>query len=250
LLAGRHIVREFVSTTLRIRYRTSFLGFLWTLVHPLLILIVLSLVFSKVLRFEMDQYPVFLFSGLIPWQFFAASISASGTSLLVNQGLIRKIRVNLMLFPFSAVMVAAVNMMFAMIAMSVLFMFLGARISVHLILLPAGMAFLFMFTLGVGLIAMTLTTFLRDFEHIISVLMQALFFCTPIIYPVTAVPTLAPLLNANPLSWLLAFFQHGLYYHTWPTAQLWVVSSVVSLTMLFIGYALYRRYEHEYIFRL
>ncbi len=250
LFAGRHIVREFVSTSLRIRYRTSFLGFLWTLVHPLLLLTVMSVVFSKILRFEMDHYAVFLFSGLIPWQFFAASVSTTGSSLLTNQGLIRKIRVNLMLFPLSAVMVAAVNMLFAMIAMFILFMFLGARFSAHLVLLPVGLAFLFVFTVGIGLIAMTVTTFLRDFEHIVSVLLQALFFCTPIIYPVSAVPTLAPLLHANPLYWFLSFFQHALYYHTWPTAQQWIVPSVISLGTLFIGYALYKRYEHEYIFRL
>lgn len=250
LFAGRHIVHEFVLTTLRGRYRTSFLGFLWTLVHPLLFLIVLSIVFGKVMRFEMDHYPVFLFSGLIPWQFFSASISTSGSSLLANQGLIRKIQVNLMLFPVSAVMVAAVNMMFAMIAMFILFMFLGASISVHLVLVPAGLVLLFLFTLGLGLIAMTLTTFFRDFEHIISILMQALFFATPIIYPAHAMHSLAPLLSANPLSWFLTFFQHGLYYHTWPPVQLWVVSSVISLITLSIGYAMYKRYEHEYIFRL
>ncbi len=250
LVAGRHVIHEFVSATLRVRYQRGFLGFFWTLLHPLLMLTVLSVVFSRILRFEMDNYPVFLFSGLIPWQFFSASLSNSSTSLLTNQGLIRRISVYLLLFPVSDLMVAVVNMVFAMIAMFILLMFLGAHVSVHLILVPVGLIFLFIFTLGVSLIAMTLTTFFRDFEHMISVLLQALFFATPIFYPTSEVPKLAPLLNANPLSWILVFFHDGLYYHAWPSAQTWIIASAASLSMLLVGYLLYKRYEHEYIFRL
>ncbi len=250
LTAAAPIIREFVSTTLRVRYHGSALGFLWTLVHPLLILIVLSIVFSMIVRFEMDHYPVFLFSGLLPWQFFAAAVSTSSTSLLTNQGLIRKVPICPMVFPLFSVTVAAVNMLFAMVAMFILLMFLGASISVHLVLLPVGVAFLLIFTLGVALIAMTLTTYFRDFEHIISVFLQALFFASPIIYPASAVPKLAPLLDLNPLSWFLAFFHHALYLHTWPSPRLWIVASVVSVVTLLIGYLVYKEHEHKFIFRL
>jgi len=250
LVDAAPIIREFVSTTLRVRYQTSVLGFLWTLVHPLLILIILSFVFSTIMRFEMDHYPVFLFSGLLPWQFFAVSISTASISLLTNQGLVRKIRIYPMVFPVSTVIVAAVNMLFAMVAMFILLMFLGASISVHLVLLPVGVAFLLVFTMGVALIAMTLTTYFRDFEHIIGVFLQGLFFASPVIYPASAVPKLAPLLAMNPLSWFLAFFHHALYLHTWPSPRLWLVASAVSVVTLLIGYLVYKEHEHKYIFRL
>ncbi len=250
LAATAPIIRQFVSTTLRVRYQTSVLGFLWTLVHPLLILIILSVVFSTIMRFEMDLYPVFLFSGLLPWQFFAASVSTASISLLTNQGLVRKVAIYPMVFPVSTVTVAAVNMLFAMVAMFILLMFLGASISVHLVVLPAALAFLLIFTLGVSLIAMTLTTYFRDFEHIIAVLLQGLFFASPVLYPASAVPRLEPLLAVNPLSWFLAFFHHALYLHTWPSPRLWIVASAVSLVTLWIGYLVYKEHEHKYIFRL
>jgi ABC-type polysaccharide/polyol phosphate export permease len=250
LNAGRFVVHNLVSSALRVRYQRSALGFLWTLLHPLLLLTVLSIVFSRVLQLGMDHYPVFLFAGLVPWQFFHASLTAGSLCLITNQQIIRKTGVQLLLFPLSAVLIAALNMLLAMTAMLLLLTFFGARLSVHAVLVPVGVGYLFVFTFGLVLVSMSLTTFFRDFEHILTVLLQALYFLTPVFYSAQQVPQQAAWLKFNPLASILAFFQFGFYYHTWPPPQTWLTATGAAGGALIVGYAVYKRLEYEYIFRL
>lgn len=250
LWRGRSITYEFVRSTLQARYQNSVLGVFWTLLNPLLMLGVMSIVFSHILRFDLPRYPVFLIAGLIPWQFFATSVTAGSVSLIMHQGLIRKINVRLFHFPIADLAIAATHNAVAMVAMFVLALLMGARLTEHLVLVIPGLLFLYVFSLGAALIAMTATTYFRDMEHIIGVGMQALYFATPVFFPAEQVPALAPLMNANPLTWILIFFQDAIYWHRWPPAIAWIVAPSASLAVLLIGYALYKRKEHEFIFRL
>jgi ABC-type polysaccharide/polyol phosphate export permease len=258
---GRYVIEQFVTSVLRVRYQNSMLGLLWTLLHPLLMLTVLSVVFSRLLKYPMDRFSVFLFAGLLPWQFFQASVGNASVSLIRQQGLIRKINVNLMLFPVSEIATAATHMLFAFVAMFVIMLgfgmfgteHVGAQLSVHLVLVPLGLVLLWVFTLGASLALMTLTTFFRDMEHIISVALQAMYFATPIFYPVEAVAgsrSLTLLMYANPLRWIFEFFHCGIYYHRWPATEAWIVAPCAAVGMLLLGYSIYKRHEHEFIFRL
>lgn len=250
LWRGRSITYEFVRSTLQARYQNSVLGVFWTLLNPLLMLAVMSIVFSQILRFDLPRYSVFLIAGLIPWQFFSASVTAGSVSLIMHQGLIRKINVRLFHFPIADLAIAATHNVVAMIAMLVLALIMGARITEHIVLLIPGLLFLYVFTLGAALIAMTATTYFRDMEHMIGVGMQALYFSTPIFFPAEQVPALSPLMSANPMTWILIFFQDAIYWNRWPPTTAWIVAPAASLTVLVLGYALYKRKEHEFIFRL
>ena len=126
----------------------------------------------------------------------------------------------------------------------------GAALTPHLLLVPLGLVMLYVFTLGVTLIAMTLTTYFRDMEHIISVGMQALYFATPIFFRTQDVPKLKPFIEANPLTWILAFFQDGIYHHQWPDLRYWIVAPASALIVFGFGYVVYKKHEYEYIFRL
>lgn len=251
LWGSRHAVRELVGANLRARYQNSVLGFGWTLLNPVLQLIVLSFVFSQVLRFNIDNYPLYLFSGLLPWQFFLASVNASAGSLVGGQGLIRKLRVFLLVFPVSQVGIALVNLVFAMAALFVLLVaFTDAAVTVHLVLVPIGMVFLVAFALGLGLICMTLTTVFRDVEHITTVLLSAGYFATPILYRLEDVPNIAPVLVWNPMTWIIEFFRCGFYDNTWPSAEAWIIAPACGLVTLAIGYCMFKGVERELVFRL
>lgn len=260
---GRGVIRQFVGTTLQVRYQNSVLGLFWTLLHPLGMLGIMSVVFGHVLRFGLPNYPVFLFAGLIPWQFFSAAVGQGSMSLVTHQGLIRKINVRLFMFPISDLAIAAVHNLIAFGAIFILMMLMfrvspgadgvlphGAALTPHLLLVPLGLVMLYVFTLGVTLIAMTLTTYFRDMEHIISVGMQALYFATPIFFRTQDVPKLKPFIEANPLTWILAFFQDGIYHHQWPDLRYWIVAPVSALIVFGFGYVVYKKHEYEYIFRL
>lgn len=247
---GRAILRQFVGSTLKVRYQNSVLGLLWTLLHPMCMLGIMSVVFGHVLRFDMPNYPVFLFAGLVPWQFFSASVGQGSMTLINQQGLIRKVNVRLFQFPLADVAIAATHNLIAFVTIFAIALAFGARPTEHLVLVPAGLAFLYLFTIGAVLVAMTATTYFRDMEHIIGVAMQALYFATPIFFPAEQVPQLKRFIELNPLSWIFAFFQDGIYYHRWPDAQQWLVAAGVSVGMFVLGYVVYKKHEYEFIFRL
>jgi ABC-type polysaccharide/polyol phosphate export permease len=252
----RHAMANFVIGQLKVRYQRSALGFLWTLLNPILTMAVLALVFSQVLKIPMHDYVLYLFSGMIPWQFFSACVENGSRSLIVREHLIRKVSVQKLIFPLSDVVVAAVNMCFAMTALFIILNCLGATgfvkvgLHVQLVLLPVGMLFLMLFSLGAALVSMTLVTRFRDFEHVIGVLLQAFYFACPILYTPDLLGDHASLLDFNPMAHLLAFFQHSMYYGTWPEPMHWVAGPASAIGMLVIGYVVYKRHEHNYIFLL
>ncbi len=245
----RHVLRNLVTSQLKVRYQRSVLGFLWTLLHPVLMLTVLALVFSQALGMGIREYSVYLFSGMVPWQFFAACIENGSRSLITQECLIRKVRVQKLIFPLSDVLVAAVNMCFAMGALFLVLQLLRPGVHVQLVLLPVAIALLMIFTFGVTLVSMTLVTRFRDFEHMISVFLQAFYFLCPILYRPDAVGQYKWLLQLNPMTHLLALFQNAFYYGEWGAAN-WAAAVGSALGMLIIGYLVYKRHENEYIFLL
>jgi ABC-2 type transport system permease protein/lipopolysaccharide transport system permease protein len=249
---SRHVVWNFVTGQLKIRYQRSALGFLWTLLNPILMMTVLTLVFSQVLRWDkpITDYALYLFSGMIPWQFFAACVDNGSRSLICNEHLIRKVPVQKMIFPLSDVLVAGANMIFAMIALSILAQLFGAQLHVQLVLLPVGLLLLGMFAYGTTLVAMTLVVRFRDFEHMLGVFLQAFYFMCPILYPPQMVERYRPLLQLNPMTHILGFFQGAIYDGTWPSGWSWLAAWASAVGMLVIGYVIYKWYEDEYIFRL
>ena len=251
LIRSRYILRNLVSAQLKVRYRRSALGFLWALLHPVLMLTVLATVFSMIMRLPIKDHALYIFSGLIPWQFFAASIENGSRSLIDSEFLIRKVRVHKMVFPLACVTVAAVNMVFAFVALFVLFQFVGGSIHPQLVLVPVGVALLGLFAFGASLIVMTLLVWFRDTEHMIGVLLQALYFVSPILYqPGLFGERAVSLMAWNPLTHFLAFFHAAVYDGVWPSTGTWAAALLWTVAALGIGYTVYKANEHEYIFRL
>ena len=249
----RHVLRNFVVSQLKVRYQRSVLGFFWTLLNPILMLLVLYAVFSRIVN--IPNYAGYLLGGMIPWQFFSASVVNGSRSLITQEYLIRKVSVQKMVFPLSEVLVAGVNMCFAMAALFIILMFFQPMLRVQLVLLPAGAVLLLMFSLGVALISMTLVTRFRDFEHMIDIFLQAFYFVCPILYKPENLnnATFERAMRFNPMTHLLAIFQDALYCDAapaWPTLTNWMMAGGSAVLSLVIGYAVYKFYENDYIFQL
>jgi len=250
LRESRFVLGNLVSSALKTRYQRSALGFLWTLLHPALILAVLAIVFSQVIGRSVERFPVYLFSGLIPYQFLSDALTNGGRSLVIHEGLAKRVPVQTLAFPLSAVLVALANMLFAMTAMFLVLQFLGARFTVQLVLLPVAILLMGLFTLGATLIAMTLVTYCRDFEHILSVLLRALWFGSPILFQPHQLGKYEVVMAFNPLTYFLQLFRCALYDATWPDRTTLLVSVASAGAMFAFGYAVYKRHERDYIFRL
>ena len=247
------VVQNMVVQELKVRYQRSILGFVWTLLNPLLMLATLGVVFSHLFKGDLENYPVFLFSGMVPWSFLSVSLSDSALAIINNEGLIRKIYLPKLIFPLARVLIALVTLVFSMGAMFLLLWPLGARPSWPMLALPLVLGLFAIFTMGLSLIVATANTFYRDCGHLISVFLQAWYFLTPIIYPVHGqmFPERAKwMLRLNPAFSFIELFHDILYWGHWPRLGLVAMSALIATTTLGVGYAIFKSQEDKMVFRL
>ena len=236
---------------LRVRYKRSVLGFVWALLNPLLMMLVLTVVFGTLMRFHLPHYSIFLLSMLLPWTFFAQCLSYSVESIVANGELLKKVRIAKMVFPLAAVVSNIINFLLSMIPLFLLI--LAVRFPVHWtwIYLPVPMLGLFFFTQGVAFIFATVNVFYRDVSHIIQIILQAWFYFSPIIYSLDFVPARYRwLFKLNPLLYVLNGFRLSIYYGLLPSLPSMALSLGFGIVLLAIGFAVFRRYERSFVYYL
>ena len=220
-VAKRYIplLSELIKRDLKIKYRRSFLGYLWSLMNPLLMMWILTLVFSYVFRFDIANYPLYLITGQIVFNFFSESTTIAMSSIINNTALLKKVYLPKVVFPLASIASSFVNMLFSLTAIFIVMLATDVRFSSTLIILPIGLLLLFVFSVGVGLVVSALAVYFRDLFHLYSVLLTVLSFATPIFYPVNIIPEdLQYILQYNPLYYMVSFFRQIILYDTVPSA--------------------------------
>ena len=244
------VIQNLVNQELRVRYQRSVLGFFWTLLNPLLMMVILSWVFSNLFR-TIDNYAVYLFTGMVPWGFLSGSVNECATCIISNEGLIRKIFVPKLVFPLARVSINLVTLLLSMVSLFLLLWPLGARPSLPMILLPAAMLLFMAFTLGLSLIVATANTFYRDCGHLVAVFFQAWYFATPILYRAEDFPAATQWrFRLNPAYYFIELFHDLIYFGRWPQFSSWLLATVIALASLGIGYAIFKSQEDKMVFRL
>ena len=246
----RELIWALAAKELKIRYKRSTLGFLWALLNPALLMLILSGVFSTISRnLGIDHYSVFLMSMLLPWTFFAQTLSYSVESIVGNGNLLKKIRLPKLVFPVAALVSNVVNFLLSMIPL--VFLIIGLRFPFHWtwIYLPIPMLGLIMFALGVGFLVATLNVFYRDVAHIIQIVLSAWFYFTPILFSLDFVsPHYRWILRLNPMLYVLNGFRLAIYYGMLPSAASAAMSLACGLLALLIGFGVFRRYQNSLVF--
>lgn len=247
------LLRELVTRDVKIKYRKSILGVFWTLLNPLLMMLVLSIVFSNLFRFGVENYPVYILSGQVIFNFFSESTSSAMTSILSNAQLIKKIYIPKYLFTLARIASSVINIMASFSAL--LLVMIAMRMELHytmfLGIIP--MICLIILSTGVGLILATLTVKFRDIMHLYSVFLTALMYLVPIIYPMSLLegsPFVYRLVNLNPLTIILTMFRELVIYGTIPTITSFVSAIVVSVGVLCIGLVVFYKKQDEFILNL
>lgn len=251
----RGVIGNLVSQELQVRYQRSMLGFLWTLVNPALMMGTQALVFSRLFRensgLSPREYAVFLFAGAMPWTFFASSLTECTTSLIHQEGLIRKIYVPKWIFPLARVLIQGITFALSLSALFLLLWPLGAKVSSSLFGLPIAMALLGLFTMGLGLVAATVHTFFRDFGHFLGVGLQAWYFLTPIIYRADFLPKDERWkFWLNPAYPFVRLFQIIIHESSWPPVWLFLLCLFIASSTFAVGYAVFKSQERKIVFRL
>ncbi len=225
-----------------LRYKRSVLGILWTLLEPLMLMIILTVVFSTIFRFAVEHYPIYLLSGLILYDFFSRSTSQIADEIIASQNLAQRIHLPRSVFAVAAVISYLFNWALALIPLAGIMLVLGHPFTWSLLSLPFAVLPTLLFALGVGLIVATLGCFFHDIRLTYGVLLSALFYLTPIIYPLEIVPErYRLLLQLNPLFHLVNLFRMPLYEGQLATPRTWLIGCASSLATLAIGWWIFTR---------
>ena len=245
LVRYRALVRNLVLKDLKLKYRDSVLGFVWSLLNPLLLLSVYTVAFEHVMRVPVADYPFFLLVALLPWNFFAGSAQASTRSILGNAALIQKVS-----FPRETLPVATVCFGFAQLLLALVVLLPAAlllfRRPVHwtFLALPLLLLLHLTFTTGIAFLLSTVTTFFRDVAHLTEVALLLVFWLTPVLYPIGMAPAwLQSALAASPLAAFALAYQDLLFWGRLPDTNVLGVLVVSTLASLLIGVAVFRRFS-------
>ena len=208
----RALVQVLIGRDLRARYRGTVLGFMWSLVNPLILMAIYVLVFSVYMRMDMDDYPVFLLSGLLAWYGFAAGLEAATGSVLASAGMIKNSSLPPNVFPLVAVGSQLVHFLLSLPLLVILLILFGRAPSLSIAILPLLIVLQGVLTYGIALILSASACRFRDILHLVPNVLMILFFLTPILYSASMIPErFRALVDWNPLAHLMQSYQQILY---------------------------------------
>ncbi len=244
----RQMIYGLVRKDLRGRYKGSVLGFLWTFLNPLLQLVVYSVVFSYIMRLNVDKYYVFLFVALIPWIFFSTSVMTSSSSLIASKDLVTKIYFPRHVIPISSVTSCFVNMLYSFVIVFAVLLVSGIGINlVAVLFLPLVMLIEFILALGIAFIVSSVTVYIRDLEHILGIVMMAWMYFSPVMYSNDMIPQeLEKVFNINPMSHILTAYRDILYYGTVPKLGSLIPAAVIGVLFMVVGYYVFSLLEKHF----
>lgn len=243
----RALIGSLVSRELKARYRGSVLGFFWTFLNPLLLMLVYSLVFTIYMRFEMEDYGAFMFSGLLPWLWFASSLSAGAGSVVAGSSLITKAMFPPIVLPVVAVFSNLWNFVFSLPMLFLVFLVMGVSVGTALAALPVIVLVQFVLCLGFALFLAALNVQFRDVEHLLGNILTFWFFLCPVLYPIAKVPERFQFVAlANLMGALVTAYQDVLFYNRFPRWDLLGGVLAVAVGVLFLGDWIFRRHRESF----
>jgi lipopolysaccharide transport system permease protein len=254
LFSYRELLVSLTKKELKVKYRGSVLGFFWSLLNPILTMLVYSFVFSIVLRAGIEQFAIFLICALLPFNFLSNSVNYGSGSIVSNGNLVNKIYFPREILPLSVVFSNLVNFLFELAALFIVLSFMGYRFYLFLYILPVLIFIQFFLVVGMTLLVSALNVFFRDLQHLITIVMMVWFFGTPIIYPLSMVPERYQVYIKfiNPMTIYAAYYRNIFYYVKYtenagfPTLAETLAALGISLLIFFIGYFVFKKMEPRF----
>jgi ABC-2 type transport system permease protein len=243
LVAHRNLLWNLVRRDLTVRYKRSMIGFFWTMLNPLLTMLILTVVFSTIFRFQgIENYPTYFLSAYLVFGFFAQTTNQSMQSLAWNGALMKRVRVPKSIFAVSTTLSGLVNLLLAYIPLFLIMIATGAPICSTVLFLPISFLLIAMFTLGVSLVLSAMAVYFEDVQHMYQVVTIGLMYLTPIIYPIGIIPfRWLWVIRANPLTHLVKLARDPVYGCTLPGLHVILASSAAAVIALVIGWVVFHR---------
>ena len=237
LLRFTEVLEELVKRDLKVRYKRSVLGIFWTMLNPLLMMVITSIVFSNLFRSAIVNFPIYVLSGYLVWTFFSQSTVAASSSILDSAGLTRKVYVPPALFPLACIASALINLTLSLVPLVLLMLVTNGKFSWTLLVLPFSAVFLAVFCYGIGLILSSSAVFFRDTVYTYQVLLVAWMYLTPLFYPEQIIPDQFRLfVYLNPVYHLVALFRAPVYYGALPDPVNVMAAGLFSIGAVVFGW--------------
>jgi ABC-2 type transport system permease protein len=237
LWSFRALVYELVIRDIKVRYKRSVLGIFWTMLAPLLNMVALTLVFSALLRQQIQNYPVFFLTGSIFWAFFSQTTSSAALQSQDSNEIAKRIYIPRSVFVLAAVGVGLVNLALSIVPLLVILIVTRFPLHATWLFLPVSVLVTALFAAGVALLLFTLASRFADVREMYLVLVQTWFFLTPIVYhPSIVPPRFRFVLWANPMYYLIQTFRKPIYDGVLPSASLLAASAALSIAVLATGW--------------
>lgn len=250
---NRFILKQLVTKDFKRKYRRSVLGIAWSVLNPLMMMIVMSVVFSFVFRADIENYPLYLILGNITFSFMSESTSQALMSFIDAAPLLKKVRVSRFVFPVQKVLFALVNFTFSLVAVALVMLWFRVMPTWHIIWLPVCLFLLVLFCSGIGLIVGSLAVFFRDVVHLWSVILTAWTYLTPIFWVPTQLaangaPTwVMSIVELNPMYGFVTFMRDIFLWNQNPSMQTLGLCVIWAVIMLGIGILVFRKTQHKFI---
>lgn len=243
-----YLLFNLVSKDFKLKYRRSVLGVLWSVLNPLLTMIVLSAVFSQLFRFSIEHYPVYFILGQTLFTMMTDGVGEAMRSIIDSAPLIKKIKVNKFVFPVEKVLFAIVNYAFSLIAIFLVMIFFQIEPTPWLLMIPVVVALVALFSLGLSLLLSALATFFHDFLHLWGVLVTLWTYMTPLFYPVDILPEwMMSIMWFNPMYHYVTMMRNVGMYGVFPGWDELATCVIMAVVMFAVGYLVFKKLQRKFI---
>ncbi len=252
LAAYRELMFSLVRRDLLLRYKQTVMGFGWSVLMPVTYMIIFSLIFTRVVTLQTEvPYPIYVYAGLLPWNFFASTLRFAVASLTSNSTLITKVYFPREILPFSTILVALVDFLVGFSVLALLMLYYQVPISWTILLLPVVIAVQVVFTAGVTLLLSMGNLYYRDVKYMVEILITLWMFATSVVYPVDRVGgSLAMVLKLNPMTPIIDAYRSILLHGRIPDPVAFGTAAGVSILLLMVAWVLFHRAEFEFAERI
>lgn len=241
----RQLLKSNVQKEIRGKYKGSFLGVLWSFINPLLLTLVYSIVFSVIMKSTEEHFVTFLIIAILPWNYFTMVIAQGTNSILMNAGIIKKIYFPREILPVSVNTSGLINFLISFPIILLFLLFSGIGFSWYVLFFPLILVIQYIFQQGVIFITSAIQIYVRDFEYIITFILNLLFYATPILYASNAFEGkfFGKLISLNPMATIINSYRDIFYYQSMPRIKSLIVLFLISCILLFIGLKIFKKLE-------
>ncbi len=242
------ILRSLISKDFKLKYRRSALGVLWSVLNPLLMMCVLSAVFSFMFRFDIDNFPLYLIIGSTLFTLMGDATTTAMNSIMDSSSLIKKVKIEKILFPLEKVLFQVVNYCLSLIAVAAVMIYFQVIPTWNIVFLPLLLFYIILFSTGLSFLLSALVVFFRDIAHLWSVVITAWTYATPLFYPISILPDwMQSIMNFNPMYHYVTYLREIMLWGQTPSLQENLLCLGMGVIALALGYLVFRKLEKKFI---